>query len=65
MRVMYHGTQTHMHGAGELEYDYHQKWYLIKLDNGGLLHRVHRESFTILDDDLDNQILDVQYRFSE
>jgi hypothetical protein len=61
MRVIYHGSQAHMHGPGVLEYDNHNKWHVIRLDNGGYLYRVRRCSFTILDNDLDNQAIDIQY----
>jgi len=57
MRVAYHGSQTHVHGEGDLIYYPLHKFYGIKLDSGGLLLRVRRSSFTILDNDLDNQML--------
>lgn len=55
MRVMYHGSIVRCHGMeGTLEYDYGRKWHYIVLDSGEILMRVHRESFTILEEGLTN-----------
>jgi len=52
-RVLYHGSQTHLHGKGTLSYDKTNKWHVIITDAGHYLYRVRRCSFTMLDEEVD------------
>jgi len=52
-RVLYHGSQTHLHGKGTLFYDKPNKWHVIITDSGHYLYRVRRSSFTMLEEEVD------------
>jgi len=52
-RVLYHGSQTHLHGKGTLSYDKINKWHVIITDAGHYLYRVRRTSFTMLEEEVD------------
>ena len=52
-RVLYHGSQTHLHGPGTLSYDKANKWHVIITDAGHYLYRVRRSSFTMLEEEVD------------
>ena len=58
--VIYHGSIHQCHGRGYLVGASADGRYTIKTIYDETLSRVHRESFTILDDDLDNQIFEKQ-----
>jgi hypothetical protein len=61
--VIYHGSLTSEHGRGKL-IGSHGTRYILESINGNEMINVHRESFTILDDDLDNQKLELKFQLA-
>lgn len=62
MRVYYHGSHKNAHGLGTLvgagDNNLYLGHYHIHTDKGHHLYYARRESFTILDDDVENAELE-------